>query len=168
MTEEKRMAGSDTKFTGSIPEKYDTYLVPFLFEHYAAHLAGKLALSPGSRVLEVACGTGVLTRHLLQALPPKGTLVATDLNGAMLDLARTKVNPDPRLEWKVADAMKLPFGDATFDVVACQFGVKFFPDKVAALQEMKRVLKPGGTLVFNVWDSLETNLSAKIVHELGA
>jgi SAM-dependent methyltransferase len=161
------MSGSDAKFTGTIPEKYDTYLGPLLFEHYAAHLAGKLALSPDCRVLEVACGTGVLTRRLLQALPPKGTLVASDLNPGMLDYARGKVGPDTRLEWKVADAMKLPFGDASFDVVAIQFGVMFFPDKVAALKETKRVLKPGGTLVFNVWDSMEHNLSAKIVHELG-
>ncbi len=161
------MAGSDAKFTGSIPEKYDTYLGEFLFEHYAAHLAGKLAFSPETRVLEIACGTGILTRRLLKALPARGTLVATDLNQAMLDYARGKVGPDPRLEWKVADAMKLPFGDASFDVVAIQFGVMFFPDKVAALKEAKRVLKPGGTLAFNVWDSLEHNVSAKIVHELG-
>lgn len=161
------MSTSAAKFAGSIPEKYDTYLGGFLFEHYAAHLAGKLALSPESRVLEIACGTGVLTRQLLKALPPKGTLVATDLNQGMLDYARGKVGPDPRLEWKVADAMKLPFADASFDVVAIQFGVMFFPDKVAALKEARRVLKRGGTLAFNVWDSLEHNVSAKIVHELG-
>ncbi len=161
------MSGSAAKFTGSIPEKYDTYLGAFLFEHYAAHLAGKLSLSPESRVLEIACGTGILTRQLLKVLPTKGTLVATDLNPGMLDYARGKVGPDPRLEWKQADAMKLPFADASFDVVAIQFGIMFFPDKVAALKEAKRVLKPGGTLAFNVWGSLEDNLSAKIVHELG-
>ena len=161
------MSTSATKFAGSIPEKYDTYLGPFLFEHYAGHLAGKLALSPESRVLEVACGTGILTRHLLKALPARGSLLATDLNQAMVDYARGKVAADPRLEWKVADAMKLPFADASFDVVAIQFGVMFFPDKVAALKESKRVLKRGGTIVFNVWDSMDHNLSAKIVHELG-
>jgi ubiquinone/menaquinone biosynthesis C-methylase UbiE len=151
------MAGSDAKFVGSIPEKYDAYLGPFLFEPYAADFVQRLALREGDRVLELACGTGILTRRIAAALPRSGQLTATDLNQPMLDYARRKLLPDPRLEWRVADASKLPFPDDSFDHVVCQFGVMFFPDKPAALREALRVLKPAGELSFNVWDSPRRN-----------
>jgi len=151
------MAGSDAKFVGSIPEKYDAYLGPFLFEPYAADFVQRLALREGDRVLELACGTGILTRRIAAALPRSARLTATDLNQPMLEYAQRKLPFDSRLEWRVADASKLPFPDATFDRVVCQFGVMFFPDKLAALREALRVLRPGGEFSFNVWDSPQKN-----------
>jgi len=151
------MAGSDSKFVGSIPEIYDRCLVPFIFEPFAADFAKRLDVPGGGSVLELACGTGVLTRAILKSLPRDSRLVATDLNPPMLEHARRRLGADPRLEWQVADAMKLPFPDASFDRIVCQFGVMFFPDKPAALAEARRVLKPGGMLAFNVWDSVERN-----------
>jgi ubiquinone/menaquinone biosynthesis C-methylase UbiE len=151
------MAGSDSEFVGSIPEKYDTYLGPFLFEPYAADFVRRMDLPEEARVLELACGTGILTRRITEALPRSGRLTATDLNQPMLDHARRKVGADPRLEWRVADALKLPFPDESFDRVVCQFGVMFFPDKLAAMREARRVLKAGGEFSFNVWDSPSRN-----------
>ena len=151
------MAGSDAKFVGSIPEKYDAYLGPFLFEPYAADFVRRLALREDACVLELACGTGILTRRIAAALPRSGRLTATDLNQPMLDYAERKLGPDSRLDWRVADATKLPFPDASFDHVVCQFGVMFFPDKPAAFREVRRVLKPGGEFSFNVWDSQQRN-----------
>src|SRR5262245_49288532 len=103
--------GSDSKFVGSIPEIYDRCLGPFLFEPYAQDFSRRLEAGGGSRVLELACGTGILTRAILESLPADGRLVATDLNQPMLDYARKRLGEDPRLEWKQADAMKLPFPD---------------------------------------------------------
>jgi len=151
------MAGSDAKFVGSIPEKYDAYLGPFLFEPYAADFVRRMALGEEERLLELACGTGILTRRIAAVLPGSARLTATDLNPPMLEYARRKLPPDARLEWRVADATKLPFPDAAFDRVVCQFGVMFFPDKLAALRETLRVLKPGGEFSFNVWDSPQKN-----------
>jgi len=148
--------GSDTVFAGSIPELYDTQLVPLIFEPYAADLAHRIAALGPSRVLETAAGTGVVTRALARALPASTELVATDLNQPMLDHAAAIGTARP-VTWQKADAMKLPFGDATFDVVACQFGAMFFPDKAHAFAEARRVLRPGGMFVFNVWDRIEEN-----------
>ena len=156
------MAVSDAQFVGSIPEKYDAYLGPFLFEPYAADYARRLTLPENVRVLELACGTGILTRRIAEALPESGRLIATDLNQPMLDHAQRQVGPDSRLEWRAADAMKLPFPDESFDRVVCQFGVMFFPDKPAALREARRVLKRGGELSFYVWDSPGQNPYAEM------
>jgi SAM-dependent methyltransferase len=157
-------AGSPASFVGSIPEQYDRHLGPVIFEPYAADLAARLSLAPGARVLEVACGTGIVTRRLLAALPADGRLVATDLNPPMIDWARSRLPADPRLELKPADAQALPFADASFDVVVCQFGVMFFPDKPLAMREARRVLAPGGRLVFNVWGTLAENPFGRIAH----
>src|SRR5438093_3635799 len=143
------MAGSDTKFVGSIPEKYDKHLGPFLFEPYAADFVRRVVFPKGCRVLELACGTGILTRKILESLPGDGWLTATDLNEPMLAHVRGRLKSDPRLEWRTADASKLPFPDDSFHRVVCQFGVMFFPDKLVALQEARRVLKPGGEFAFN-------------------
>ena len=151
------MAGSDTKFVGSIPEKYDAHLGPFLFEPCATDFVRRLTLHEDARVLELACGTGILTRRILELLPGSGRLTATDLNQPMLEHAQRRVGPDARLEWRMADAMKLPFQDESFDRVICQFGVMFFPDKLVALREARRVLKRGGEFSFNVWDSPRRN-----------
>jgi SAM-dependent methyltransferase len=153
---------TDKVFAGSIPKLYDTYLVPLIFEPYAAELVGRLRARPLSRVLEIAAGTGVVTRALASALPESVTIVATDLNQAMLDQA-SLVGTKRAVEWRQADAMQLPFPDAMFDAVACQFGIMFFPDKPKAFSEARRVLRPGGIFIFNVWDRIEENEFAHTV-----
>lgn len=155
---------ADSGFTGSIPQVYERYLVPLIFEFFAADLAARVALRRPSRVLEIAAGTGVVTRQLATALPPVVSIVATDLNQPMLDQAAA-VGTSRQVEWRQADATHLPFADADFDVVACQFGVMFFPDKVRAFAEARRVLRPGGAFLFNVWDRIEQNEFADTVTE---
>jgi ubiquinone/menaquinone biosynthesis C-methylase UbiE len=143
-------------FTSSVAALYDRLLGPMIFEPYAADLADRVAALRPSRVLETAAGTGVATRAMARALPASASLEATDLNPAMLDLAAT-VGATRPVRWRQADALHLPFDDASFDVVACQFGVMFFPDKAGAFSEARRVLRPGGALVFSVWDRIEEN-----------
>ena len=157
------MAGDNT-FSGSIPKIYETYLVPLIFEHYAADLAARVAarLALGAKegtpqhVLEIAAGTGVVTRAMLRTLPHSVEIIATDVNTAMLEQAAAHTLPRP-VAFEEADAMALPFDDQTFDLVVIQFGVMFFPDKPKALSEARRVLRPGGALIFSVWDRIEAN-----------
>jgi SAM-dependent methyltransferase len=153
---------TDKVFAGSIPKIYDTYLVPMIFEPYAADLAKRLKSRSLSRVLEIAAGTGVVTRALAFVLPETVAIVATDLNQTMIDHASSLRTHRP-VEWRPADAMALPFPDGAFDAVVCQFGVMFFPDKAKAFSEARRVLKPGGVFVFNAWDRIEENEFADIV-----
>lgn len=152
----------DHQFAGSIPALYETYLVPMLFEPYAADIVGRVRMRAGSTILEIAAGTGVVTRALALALPADTSIVATDLNQAMLDRAAAAGTSRP-VEWRQADAMKLPFPDGVFDTVVCQFGAMFFPDKAKAFSEARRVLAPGGAFVFSVWDRLAENDLADIV-----
>src|ERR1043166_1489195 len=156
------MAASDKVFAGSIPEIYDRFLVPLIFEPYAPDLAERVAKADPKTVLEVAAGTGVATRAIAARLPADARLTVTDLNQPMLDHAKAR-QPDGRIEWKQADALALPFADASFDAVACQFGVMFFPDKVQGYREARRVLKPGGRYLFNVWDRISENEFADVV-----
>ena len=158
------MAASDldSLFTGSIPQLYDEYMVPLIFEPYAADIASLVAARPPSRLLEIAAGTGVVTRQLASTLGTEVQVVATDLNQAMLDRAAAVGTTRP-VEWRQADAMQLPFPDESFDMVVCQFGAMFFPDKAKAFAETRRVLRPGGTFIFNVWDSIEHNEFADTV-----
>jgi SAM-dependent methyltransferase len=156
------MAETDKVFAGSIPKIYDTYLVPLIFEPYAADLANRLRSRSLSRVLEIAAGTGVVTRALASALPGSVAIVATDLNQAMVDHAAA-AGTKRAVEWRQADAMQMPFGEGTFDAVVCQFGVMFFPDKSKAFAEARRVLRPGGVFMFNVWDRIEENEFADVV-----
>lgn len=153
---------SDAIFAGSIPERYDSYLVPLIFEPYAADLVQRVAVLAPSRVLETAAGTGVVTRAMAQALPGHVDLVATDLNQPMLDRAMAVGTHRP-VTWQAADAVRLPFEDASFDIVVCQFGAMFFPDKARAFSEARRVLRRGGVLLFNVWDRIEENEFAHTV-----
>ncbi len=156
------MDESYSAFIGTIPENYERHFVPIIFSQYAEILANSVAHAGGD-VLELACGTGVVTR----ALAPKlrsGRYIATDFNPPMLEIAKTKAQA-AQLAFQVADAMALPFEDAQFSNVVCQFGVMFFPDKHKAYSEVARVLKPGGTYVFSVWDSLAHNHFAKTIHE---
>lgn len=151
------MLEADKAFAGSIPENYDRHMVPLIFEPYADDIAQRIAsLSPGA-VLETAAGTGVVTRALAPRLSSSARYVVTDLNQPMLDYAASRQPPDDRITWRQADALSLPFDDAAFDVVCCQFGAMFFPDRVAAYREAGRVLKPGGHYLFSVWDRIEEN-----------
>ncbi|ENN88657.1 Ubiquinone/menaquinone biosynthesis methyltransferase ubiE [Rhizobium freirei PRF 81] len=154
------MLEADRVFAGSIPENYDRYMVPLIFEPYAADIARRAASLAPSAVLEVAAGTGVVTRALAPMLSPGASYVVTDLNPPMLDYAASRQPPDSRITWRQADALTLPFEDAAFDLVLCQFGAMFFPDRMAAYREAKRVLKAGGHFLFNVWDRLEENAFA--------
>ena len=152
----------DRAFAGSIPTIYEKYLVPLIFEPYAEDMARRLALrSPGS-VLEIAAGTGVVTRRLAADLPESVRIVATDLNPPMLAEAAAIGTVRP-VEWRQADALQLPFPAASFDAVVCQFGCMFFPDKARSVAEARRVLRPGGVLIFSAWDRLEGNEFADIV-----
>ena len=154
----------DKVFTGSIPAIYDEYLVPLIFEPYAADIASRLKSLTHGQLLEVAAGTGVVTRAMAKALPAAVDIVATDLNPDMIKIGQARGTSRP-VTWKPADVNALPIADRSIDVVVCQFGVMFFPDKPHAFREMHRVLKPGGRLVFNVWDALPTNDFSHIVHE---
>ena len=156
------MTSTDTLFAGSIPELYDTLLVPLIFEPYAEDLARRVAGLNPRRVLETAAGTGVVTRALAKALPPSCEIVASDLNQPMLDRAAAIGTARP-VQWRQADAMQLPFDEASFDVVVCQFGVMFFPDKAGAYAQARRVLRPGGMFLFNAWDRIEENEFADAV-----
>ena len=155
-------AASDRAFVGSVPRIYTSMLVPLIFEFYARDLAARVAERPASRLLEIAAGTGVVTRALVALLPATSAIVATDLNPAMLDEAGAIGTSRP-VEWRQANALELPFDDASFDAVVCQFGVMFFPDKVKAFSETRRVLRPGGAFIFNVWDRIEENEFADVI-----
>lgn len=152
------MSSIDKVFAGSIPKIYDEHLVPMIFSVYAEDIARRVAARAPSVLLEIAAGTGAVTRAVAAALPRGVRYVATDLNEPMLAVAAQRQAEDDRIIWRQADAMALPFGDAEFDLVCCQFGAMFFPDRVKAYGEVKRVLKGGGTFVFNVWDRIEDNV----------
>ena len=156
------MSDTDKVFAGSIPKIYDEYLVPMIFSVYAEDIARRVAARSPSVLLEIAAGTGAVTRAVAAALPRGIHYVATDLNEPMLAVAAQRQADDDRISWRQADGMALPFGDAEFDVVCCQFGAMFFPDRVKAYGEVKRVLKDDGSFVFNVWDRIEDNV---LTHE---
>jgi len=157
------MVATDKVFAGSVPEIYDRFMVPLIFEPYALDLADRVATCKPMQTLETAAGTGVLTRALAERLAENARIVATDLNPPMLEQAKARQSGDPRIAWRQADALKLPFDDQLFDAVACQFGAMFFPDKVQGYREARRVLKPGGRFCFNVWDEIATNEFADVV-----
>jgi ubiquinone/menaquinone biosynthesis C-methylase UbiE len=162
------MSETDKVFSGSIPELYDTYLVPLIFEEYAKDLAVRASALTPDTVLETAAGSGVVTRAMAPRLRPDARYTVTDLNQPMLDHAAGKQPLEKRITWRQANALDLPFSDGGFDVVLCQFGVMFFPDKVAGYQEARRVLRPGGTFLFNVWDDIVSNEFADAVTDAAA
>ena len=149
-------------FTAAMPEYYDSCLGPAWFDAYAADLTKRLPATPPGDVLEIACGTGLVTRKLRERLDPSLRLVASDISKPMLDYARGKLSGLKPIEWREADACKLPFGDREFGAVVCAFGFMFVPDRAAAFREVHRVLKAGGMLLFNVWDVIEENPHAAI------
>jgi SAM-dependent methyltransferase len=162
------MTYNGNKFEGAIPEVYEHYLVPLIFEAYAEDLAGRVDVSPDARILETAAGTGVLTRQLQDILPTTAQIVATDFHPAMLAVAEERSEWVGNVDYQVANGMDLPFDDGSFDALLCQFGMMFYPDKELGYREAARVLKPGGQFIFNLWDTLETNPIAKLVHEIVA
>jgi ubiquinone/menaquinone biosynthesis C-methylase UbiE len=159
------MTATDKEFTGSIPQLYDRLLVPMIFAPYARDLARRIKAYQPRDLLEIAAGTGALTSALASELPEIVQITATDLNEPMLAQAKTHLAGKPQIKWQQADALALPFGDASFDIVACQFGVMFFPDRVKGYAEARRALKPGGRFVFNVWDKIEENDFTNVVQE---
>lgn len=155
-------------FTDTIPENYHRYLVPLAFDFTARDLARRIAarVTAPVQALEVACGTGISTRHVVQALPAGSAMVATDLNAAMVDFARAAQADLPATTFETADALELPYSDASFDLVACQFGVALFLDRARGMAEMARVLRPGGLLVLNVWDGFDANPAVGVINEV--
>jgi ubiquinone/menaquinone biosynthesis C-methylase UbiE len=157
--------GSD-QFVGDIPQTYDHGLGPYLFDGYAADMARRASASDAKAVLEIAAGTGILSRKLRDALPSSTRLTISDLNPPMLDIARGKFRADEVVEFHQADALHLPFAPGAFDLVVCQFGVMFFPDKSASLREAKRVLRAGGRYLFNAWGPMSANPYAQLANEI--
>ena len=148
------MSDMNRSFAGSMPEFYDRILVPVMFEPFALDLVERLHEVNSGHVLEIAAGTGVVTRALAQRLPAAVAITATDLNPAMLDRAKSHAGME-RVRWQEADALALPFGDRLFDYVVCQFGVMFLPDKQSGFREALRVLRAGGRFLFSVWGDRE-------------
>lgn len=157
------MSDNDKVFTGSIPEIYDTHLVPLIFQAYADDIASRVSATNPGDVLETAAGSGVVTRALAPRLKEDARFTVTDLNQPMLDRAQSVQDNKDRIKWQQADALELPFADDAFDVVVCQFGVMFFPDRVAGYKEARRVLRPGGQFLFNAWDHIRDNVFADVV-----
>jgi ubiquinone/menaquinone biosynthesis C-methylase UbiE len=161
------MPESDKVFAGSIPENYDRYLVPLIFRAYADDMARRVAARFPKTVLETAAGSGAVTRAVAAVLPDDAAYTVTDLNPPMLEQAQRRQAGDARITWRQADALALPFADGAFDVVCCQFGAMFFPDRVKGFGEARRVLKPNGVFIFSVWDRIEENAFAdEIVNAL--
>ncbi len=156
------------RFVGDIPRHYDHGLGPVLFDHYARDIAQRAALRAPRAVLEIAAGTGVVTRRLRDVLHPQATLTATDLNAPMLEVAQAKFAPEEQVEFSAADALALPFPDGAFDCLVCQFGLMFFPDREAAHREAWRVLAPNGRYLFSVWDAPRYNPFSRIGLEVAA
>lgn len=153
---EGAQTGRDAHFVGPIPEVYERLMVPMIFQAAAESLAGVVAAGSPNDILETAAGTGALTRALIKSCP-NTTITATDLNQPMLDAAMARNPRATGVRWRQADALDLPFDDGAFDAVVCQFGVMFFPDRVRGYREAGRVLRPGGSFVFNTWDRIENN-----------
>ena len=159
------MAGDASEYIGNIPQHYDRDL-GLLFVDHAADISGRVAACRPRRALEMAAGTGIVTRQLRDILPADVRLTATDLNPPMLEIARAKFRPNKSVEFQQADATALPFADGSFDAIVCQFGVMFFPDKDKSYREVIRVLVPGGHYLFNVWESHRHNPHGRIAHEV--
>ncbi len=159
----------DAAYIGTIPQHYHHGIGPFLFEPFAQHIAERIGTRAPKVVLETACGTGIVTRRLREALPRDALLVASDLNEPMLAVARQTVGAAADVAWARANMCDLQFGDAGFDAVVCQFGLMFVPDKLAAVREARRVLKPGGSFLVTTWAPLDRNPIVDLAHRtLGA
>ncbi|MFN4141663.1 class I SAM-dependent methyltransferase [Aestuariivirga sp.] len=158
------MTVADKVFAGSIPAIYESHMVPITFLGYAADMARRVAAARPVDVLEIAAGTGAVAAELVKQLPRDSTITATDLNQAMLDVAMAKL-PSGKVHFRACDAMQLPFPPQSFDAVVCQFGAMFFPDKLTAYREARRVLRGGGRFLLSVWGDLASNPLTNVVNE---
>jgi ubiquinone/menaquinone biosynthesis C-methylase UbiE len=143
--------------TGCFAEIYHSHFVPALIGSWAPRVAALVQPLTGERILDMACGTGVLTRHVAKLVGPSGRVVGLDINPEMLIVARraTHESDDAAIEWREGSAGALPYPDASFDAVTCQLGLMFFPDRVAALKDMRRVLAKGGRIAVMTWGELD-------------
>jgi len=151
----EKTKSSGWQLGGDAPHAYDTHIVNTFMQGYSRRLVEAAAIEKGSRVLDVACGTGIVSRLAAKKVGPEGNVVGFDLNAAMLARARTSGEYADTIDWREGSVADMPFEDARFDRVLCQHGLQFFPDKHAALAEMHRVLAPGGRLLVSVWRSIE-------------
>jgi ubiquinone/menaquinone biosynthesis C-methylase UbiE len=168
MVRNSGMTETSAHFIGDIPENYDQGLGPHIFEDYAVDITGRAIAYAPNRVLELAAGTGIVSKQLHNALPKNAQLVVTDLSSPMLKVAQQKFPDDTPVTFKLADAMQLPFDDNAFDLVVCQFGVMFFPEKQKAFREARRVLCDGGHIVFNVWGEMTANPFSQVAFDVSA
>ena len=143
-------------FGGEISQYYENHLGSFVFESFAVDLTSRIDWTGVGEILELACGSGRLTRHILEQLPPTVVFTATDLNEDMIGVAKDKV-PSDRVRWAPADMQDLPFKGESFDLIVCQFGIMLVPDQEKALAEIFRVLRPGGKVLFSTWTDLHYN-----------
>lgn len=154
------------KFNGLIPKHYQDLLTPFLFDGFSQDLVDRIDFSNIHKVLELASGTGSVTRRLLTKMPAETHLLATDLEASMLEVAKQQLEA-ANLSWDVVDMTSIPYGDEQFDLIICQFGLMLVPEKLKALSEMHRVLKKGGRLIFSVWGDIQDNpvwsISGKVI-----
>ena len=159
---ENKISSTAFTFSGLIPRHYDQYQGPMFFEPYAIDVSNRIDISSVHIALEIACGTGRVTRHLRKVIPSTAKLIASDISPDMLAVAKEKLK-GLDVDWRIIDAHELPFGENTVDLVVCCFGYMFVPDKSKAFAEAYRVLKPGGMFLFTTWDKLENN-AASFVH----
>jgi SAM-dependent methyltransferase len=150
------METPNLNFGGSISQNYENFLGSFLFEPFAVDLASRVAMPRSGKLLELACGTGRLTKHLAARLPANVDFTASDLSADMLDVAKSKVTSD-RISWISANMLSLPFENESFDMVVCQFAIMLVPDQPKALSEIFRILKKGGKVIFSTWSDLAYN-----------
>lgn len=162
---ENKSAINTIRYSASAALHYEKYSGPVFFEPYALEVASRIDASAVKVALEIACGTGRVTRHLRKVLSPTSKLIATDISADMLQVAKDELTGLP-IEWQVIDAQELPYEDNSIDLIACCFGYMFVPDKIKAFKEAWRVLRQGGTLLFTTWDRLELNIATHIHREV--
>lgn len=162
------MSDNSAEFIGDIPGYYDIGLGPNLFVDFADRLTSTACDGMATNVIELAAGTGIVSRKLRDSLHPDTPLLVTDLNAPMLEVAKRKFSEGENVDFAIANAMELAFGDAEFDLMVCQFGVMFFPDKPASFREAARVLRPGGRYVFNVFSAMQKNPYSQIAYAVPA
>ncbi|WP_108260020.1 class I SAM-dependent methyltransferase [Mangrovicoccus ximenensis] len=162
------MSEKAAEFIGDIPTHYDAGLGPVLFADFGDKLVAEACKGSAAKVLELAAGTGIVSRKLRDCLPGESSMLVTDLNAPMLDVARQKFSEGENVDFKVANAMELDCRDDAFDLMVCQFGVMFFPDKPASFREAARVLEPGGRYVFNVFSAMQENPYSLIAYGVPA
>lgn len=152
-------------FNGSVPEVYETVLGNFIFEPFAVDIVNRISNKNAFNVLELAAGTGRVTKHLIHAFSPNAKIVASDISLPMMEKAKLVVSSQ-NLTWQQVDIADIPFSEGSFDVIVCQFGVMFLQDKLRAFSEIRRVLKLGGQLLFSTWACIEENPIWKISNQV--